>query len=124
MGRKNVILPVQIVNAAMSADITSTPVNVQYMDNLGLEIAWTAANSPSGTIYIQGSNSYTQYPSSGTFYSLTFDPVLDQPDGTTTANGYIVSLTDFPWAYLRVFYDRSSGGTGDTLSVWLTAKEL
>jgi hypothetical protein len=108
----------------MTADITSTPVNVQYLDNIGLEIAWTASGSPSGTIYIQGSNSYDAVLGSGTFYSLTFDPALSQPDGTTNANGYLVSLSNFPYAWLRVFYDRTSGGTANNLTVYITAKEL
>lgn len=121
-GRKNVILPVQILNAEMTADVSSNLVNVQYLDSIGLEISWTAAGSPSGTILIQGSNSYK--PNSGAFYSLTFSPALTQPDGSTAPGGYLVNLSQFPYAYLRVFYDYTSGGSGDFLSVWLTAKEL
>lgn len=124
MGRKNVILPKLVVDSVMTADITSTPVNVQYLDNIGLEIAWTASGSPSGVIYIQGSNSYDAVLGSGTFYSLTFSPAITQPDGTTNAGGYLVSLTDFPYSWLRIFYDRTSGGTANNLTVYLTAKEL
>lgn len=120
-GRKNVILPT-LLTVDMSATGSTSAVNVQYLDNIGLELSWPSTGSPNGTITIEGSNSYDAIKNTGSFYSLTFSPTLTQPAGS--AGGYLVSLEQFPYAWLRVTYTRSSGGTGATLSAYVTAKEL
>lgn len=111
---KKVMFPVQIIaNVSMGASVTSPVIDASYQDNVGLEIAWTSANAE-GTITIEASNS------GDTFYALTFDPALTQPSSNN--GGYLVNLNQFPYAFYRVKYTRSSG-TG-TLSVWASSKEV
>jgi hypothetical protein len=127
-GRKNVILPIYIigttangalVSGSMAADITGPATDVQYLDNIGIQIKWTSSDAI-GSIEIQGSNNYNPRLLTGDFEALTFSPVLDQP--ASNNGGYLVDLNQFPFKYIRVFYDRTSG-TG-TLEAWLTAKML
>lgn len=119
-GRKNAIQAYPIINAvSMAATITSSPDNVEFLDNIGLQITWTSSNAV-GTITIEGSNNYNQNLGSGTWFALTFAPVLAQP---ASNNGdYGVSINQFPWAWIRVVYTRSSG-TG-TLTAVLSAKAI
>lgn len=112
---KNQIKSYTLLDAvSLSSSIASAAEDVQFLDNIGLNIDWTG--NPTGTITIEGSNSTT----ASTFKSLTFDPVLTQPAGTS--GGYLVNLNQFPWSYVRVAYARSSG-TG-TLTVTLAAKSV
>lgn len=112
--RKNVIAPVQIIESGdMSADITSSVLVLQWMDNAGLQIEW-ASTDAIGTIEVQASVNGV------TFYALTFSTALTQPNSNN--GGYLVNLNQFPFRYFRVFYDRTSGS--GTLNVWATVKEI
>ncbi len=120
MPRKNAIQAYPIINAvSMGATITASPTNVEFLDNIGLQIVWTSANAV-GTITVEGSNNYVPNRAAGSWFALSFSPVLTQP---ASNNGdYGVSINQFPWSWLRVVYTRSSG-TG-TMTVTLSAKEI
>lgn len=111
---KDTIYPIHIINAGdmSQATLTSTVINVQNLDNAGLEVTWTG--SPTGTITVQASIS------NQTFYSLTFNPTLTQPAGS--AGGYLINLNQLPFTYFKVVYTKTSG-TG-TLDVWAAVKEV
>lgn len=122
--RKNVLLPFALIDGvSMGASITSNPVNAQFQDNIGLQIEWASSDAV-GTIAIECSNDCKLNTDgtllSGTFYALTFDPALTQPNSDN--GGYLVSLNQLPYAWYRVTYTRTSG-TG-TLSVITTSKAV
>jgi hypothetical protein len=120
MPRKNAIQAWPIINAvSMGATITASPTNVEFLDNIGLHVVWSSSNAV-GTITVEGSNTYNPNTGAGTWFALTFSPVLTQP---ASNNGdYGISINQFPWSWLRVVYTRVSG-TG-TLTVTLSAKEI
>jgi hypothetical protein len=120
-GRKNVIIPT-LSTIDMSATNNTEPVNILYLDNIGLEFSWPATGSPNGTIAIQCSNSWDPVKQTGTFYTVTPSPAVTNPAGS--AGSFATTLSQLPYAWLRVSYTRSSGGAGATLSIYLTAKEL
>lgn len=60
-----------------------------------------------GTISVEGSNDYDPRLETGTFYDLTFDPVLAQPNNNSS--GYLISLDDYSFKFIRVKYTRTSG---------------
>lgn len=111
---KNVINPIHILTSGdmSQSTLSSDIINVQYLDNVGLEVTWTG--TPTGTITVEGSVSNSNY------YSLTFNPTLTQPAGSS--GGYLINLNQFPFVYYYVKYTRSSG-TG-TLNVWAAVKEV
>jgi hypothetical protein len=103
----------------MGADIEGPVTDVMWLDNIGFQVSWTSANAV-GTIEVQGSNNYDPRLQTGDFIALTFSPALDQP---ASDNGsYLINVNQFPFRYIRIFYDRTSG-TGD-LEVTLTAKMI
>lgn len=112
---KNQLKNYTLIDAvSTAASITSSAIDVEFLDNIGFNIDWTGTTT--GTITIEGSNVNT----ASTFKALTFDPVLTQPSGT--ASGILVSVNQFPWSFIRVAFARTSG-TG-TLSVSMAAKEI
>jgi hypothetical protein len=89
-----------------------------------MEVSWTG--TPTGTITINAAvnNPYPD-PYSATNpipsqNSLTFDPVLAQPSGSS--GGYVIDLNQYPFPWLQVQYVNTSG-TG-TLNVWIFEKDL
>jgi hypothetical protein len=120
--RKNVILP-KLIELSMAQTGNTTPINIQYLDNVGIEFSWPSTDAPTGTIAIQCSNSYDPLTNpSGTFYTVTPSPTVTNPAGT--AASFITTLSQLPYAWIRISYTRSSGGAGASLSIYLTAKEL
>jgi hypothetical protein len=120
-GRKNVITPT-VTTIDMSATNNSSAINIQYLDNIGLEFSWPATGTPIGTIAIQCSNSWNPITNTGTFYTVTPSPAVTNPAGT--AGSFITTLSQLPYAWMRVLYTRTSGGTGALLTITTTAKEL
>ncbi len=92
-------------------------VDVSRMDNLGLEIQWTAGGTgPTGTISVLGSNS----GNSTSWFTLTFNPALSQPAAALGNIG--INLNQFPWKYLMLQYVNVSG-TG-TITAYMQNKDL
>jgi hypothetical protein len=120
-GRKNVIIPT-VTTIDMSATGNSAPINIQYLDNIGIEFSWPATGTPNGTIAIQCSNSWDPTKNTGTFYTVTPNPAVTNPTGA--AGSFITTLSQLPYAWMRVLYTRASGGAGATLTITTTAKEL
>lgn len=120
MRGKGILQPQTVFNAeTMDGDLTSNVYETKYVDNLGLQVMWTSSDAV-GTIEVQGSLNYDPHTATGDFEAITFDPVLDQP---SSDNGsYLIDLNQWPFPYLRVFYDRASG-TG-SLTIYLFGKEV
>lgn len=127
MGAKKINIFQIIVNGSMTgtAQLNSVVQNVQNFDNLGLEISWTG--TPTGLLTINGAvnngpagNLYSPSNPIPANNSLTFNPALTQPTGSS--GGYLIDLNQFPWPWLQVQYVNSSG-TG-TLNVWIFEKDL
>lgn len=94
-------LPSGNPNGAMAATNTiySQIVDVSKMDNIGLQVDWSA--TAVGVFSVMGSNNGTK------FHALTFIPVLAQPAGV--AGGMIIDLNQFPWKYVMLQYVNASG---------------
>lgn len=103
----------------MSDDIVSLIINAQYQDNVGIQVQWTSADAV-GTIAVEASLDYDPRLETGTFYALTFNPALAQPN--SDSGGYLINLNQLPYTYYRVTYTRDSGS--GTLDAWATSKEV
>src|SRR4051812_28612104 len=78
--------------------LESETFSIQNLDNVGLQIQWTG--DAVGTIEVQASVNNID------FHTFTFDPVLAQPAGTD--GGYLVSLNQVPFPYVKVIYTNAS----------------
>lgn len=92
--------------------ITSNPTNIQNLDNIGLQIAWTG--TPVGTLEIQCSIDGVNYD------ALSFGPPITQPAGT--AARFLVNLTELPYPWIRVQYTNASGS--GSLTAFICGKDL
>lgn len=118
-GRKNVLLPKHLlVDGDMSGNLTSDPISAQFQDNIGLQVEWTG--SPSGTFAVEASINWDERLQTGSFYELTFNPVLADAEGS--ASGYLINLNQLPFSYYRLAY--TSLSSSGTLNVYATSKEI
>ena len=96
MTGKNVLRPFHLVdNVAAAEAFVSREVNVQYQDNIGIEVSWSGAAS--GEIEVLASIS------GEVFYPLTFVPALAQPSGV--AGGYLINLNQLPFNLYKLSWD-------------------
>ncbi len=125
--RKNVNQPVKIVTAgSMAADYTSTPFNIQYQDNVAIQVNITTSDAI-GPMYIQGSLDYVPSnvnmqnlpPNAGNWVTLTLNP---QPAAASANDVFLYDLNQLSFPWIRIFYDRTSG-TG-TFDAYLSTKEV
>jgi len=111
MTLKPVILPVKILDTGdMSTSLVSDVLNIQYMDNIGLQIVWTtsdAVGSWSVELSINGDD----------WTPITLSSPVNVAG--TNDNAYL-DLNQLSANLLRVVYT-STSGTG-TCDVWTTAK--
>lgn len=123
MGRKNALLKFQTVTSGdMSGDITSAVTNIQFLDNVGIQLNF--AGTPTGNFFVQISADYEQdaqgnVVNAGNWISLTLSP---SPVASGSADNIYIDITQISAPWIRVFYDRTSG-TG-TLNAFITAKMI
>lgn len=123
--RKSNTLAFKVLSSvSMSATITSSATNIQYLDNIGVQHNWSG--SPVGTLTVQISADYSEGPA-GSIINTGNWITLTQPDGSSflvntggaTGQAYMdITQTSAPW--IRSVFT-SSSGTG-FLSTFITAK--
>ena len=118
-GRKNVLIPKHLmVDGDMSGSLVTDVVSALYQDNIGFQVEWTG--SPSGSFAIEASIDYNDVSGSGTFYELTFNPILGEAGGS--AGGFLINLNQFPYPYYRLTYEPV--GSSGSLNVYICSKEI
>lgn len=81
-------------NIPAGQDVASRPINIQYMDNVGMRVAWQDLAFASISISIQGSND------SENWTDLSFAPALTVPGATP--GDYLINMNQVPYGYLRL----------------------
>ena len=122
--RKNVILPKLILSAGdMSASITSSATNINFLDNASIQLNFTGA--PVGTFAVQGSLDYSPginndpLANAGNWVDL---PLSVTPTASGSPDVILMDLSMLPFPWIRVVYTRTSG-TG-SLNYYIVAKEI
>lgn len=106
-----------ITNASMAGNVTSSPTDVQYSDNIGIQLVFTG--TPTGTFFIQGSVNYDERLGTGDWSNLKFS--LD-PAANGSADNHLINLNQIPYKKIRVFYSRTSGS--GTLNGWIMKRMI
>ena len=133
MSRKNVLTQYQIItNASMSSTVTSAVTNIQFLDNIGLQLNWTG--SPTGNFAAQVSADYAIDIVTNTILSSgNWAPILLNywnGSSVTTAPSIPASvgspiyldLNQLSAPYIRVVFTSSSGS--GTANGYITSKAL
>lgn len=125
-GRKNSLPKFQIItNGNMASNITSTVMNIQFLDNIGLQVNLTNASSANGVLVPQTSIDYSQdnqgnVTSTGNWVDMPGSVQQTITAGQPAQTYFDLSQLSSPW--LRLQYRRVSG-TG-TMNAFVAAKML
>lgn len=116
---KNSLAPVNVlVNGDMSGDLVGTPINLEFLDNVGIQYVWIG--TPTGTIGVQVTNQLINgQPVPNSFTKLTLSGV-SEPAGS--AGSFWLDINQISAAWIQVYYTHSSGA--GTLNVYLSAKAV
>lgn len=121
--QKNILKPYHtLVDVAMSSDIISTPTNIQWLDNVGVQLMFTG--TPTGNFFIDLSLDYNPPGNSQPFNAGTWTAIAftGQPAASGVDGDIYLDLNQMSSPYLRVRYVRASG-TG-VLNGYVTSKEV
>jgi len=113
--RKNVILPHKLIDAhALDDSFVSDPVNVQYLDNIAIQLqVTTTANT--GVFTVQASIDGNVYD------TLTLSPTIPAlADADTVIS---INLNQVPYTLIRVAFTIGTGTDG-SVTGFITAKEI
>ena len=110
MSRKNVVLPYQLfTDADVSLDQLSDAVNVQYLDNAGIQVKFTG--TPTGVFEVLASINGVDYE------SLVFASTI-----TTAQDSFLINMQQLPYVWFKLSYIASSGS--GTLNAWTSVKAV
>lgn len=121
---KTVLAPYHVIAAtSMTGNITGTPTNIQYLDNVSIQLNFTG--TPVGTFTIQGSLDYTQQgipgvaTNTGNWITITL-PATASASGA--AGNILLDLNQLSFPWIRIVYTVSSS-TG-TLDAYISGKAV
>lgn len=107
-----------ITGQSMAASFVGTPTNIEFADNVGIQVSWTGSN-PIGVVGVNISLDYDKrFPAQATW------TVLKQPDGVTpvtltpagtAGNGYM-DLNQLSAMWVQVSYTTAGGSVGNLTS--------
>lgn len=124
-GRKNVLPVFQNITAqSMGANITSAVTDISYLDNVGIELVWSAGSSPVGLISVEGSIDYFQdnlgnVVRTGNWTALTLSP---SPAVSGNTGTILLDMNQLSFPFIRVKYTRTSGS--GTLNGYICGKQV
>lgn len=121
-GRKGALARFQnITNGAMTGDITSVATNIEFLDNIGIQLNFTG--SPTGSFDVQISADHQEVNGNVTVAGNWVDLVLSPaPAASGSADSIYIDMTQLSAPWLRVKYTFSSG-TG-TLNSFIVGKMI
>lgn len=123
-GRKNTLPKYQIITSGdmSQATVTSAVTNIEYMDNIGIQLNWTG--TAVGTFAVQVSIDHAQDQNgnvsvAGNWIALTLSP---SPAAAGASNQIYIDITQTSAPWIRVVYTKGSS-TG-TLNAFISGKML
>ena len=123
-GRKNALLKYAIISSGdmSTASITSAVTNIEYLDNIWIQLNFTG--TPTGTFAVQVSGDYSQGTggtvlNAGNWTDLTLST---SPVASGAASTIFIDMNQISAPWIRVVYTKTSG-TG-TLNAFIGAKML
>lgn len=105
-------------NVSMTTSYTSSPIQVEFGDNVGIELGWTG--NPTGTFSVEISISYDPAThAAGNWISLALAPAITASGAADTA---YIDINQTSAAWIRIVYTATSD-TG-TLNGFISYKPV
>ena len=115
--RKNVIVPYKISdNQSLAANFSSKTTNIQWLDNVAIQISTSGVADNTGQFSIQVSNDEVVWQ------AVAVSPEIPALNDTNT--DIFVNLSQVAFAFIRVRFVAAGGTPDGTCTAILTAKEL
>lgn len=111
---KNTVTFPLVTSQGIGTSSTSGSTGIQYLDNVGIYLTWTAGALVSGTFSINVSNDGTS------FQALTLSGT---PTVSGSADSAIISINQCPFRFFTISYTSGTTGTG-SWNALITAKEI
>jgi hypothetical protein len=123
-GTKRTIFKQLFSQTAVTTTFSTAPTDTQGVDNLSYELIFAnATNTPSGYFTLQGADAGTILPnqtmSGATWTPLTLSAI---PQVDSASGSHLVSITQFPFRFVRLVYTPNSGQADITVNIY--GKEL
>jgi len=123
-GRKNTLRKFKIVSAAsMAADVTSSVTNIQFLDNIGIQVN-VLSGTPTGTLQVQVSADHEQDTEGNVIVAGNWVDLVPAQQAITAgapAQTYFdLNQLSAPW--IRLKYNHTSGS--GSMDAFITAKML
>lgn len=109
-----------LTDGDMGASITTDPIELTRSKHAALHAVWDGTGAPAGTITIEASLNH-QEPAGSNWTDITSlaTPTIPAVSGAGSA---LIGLVNMPFLWVRLKYNRTSGGTGAKLNVWAHQK--
>lgn len=111
-----------IVAGAMSGNLTSIVTNIEFLDNIGVQLNFTG--TPVGTFAVQVSADYNQdsqgnVTNAGNWISLTLNP---NPSAGGSANLIYIDINQLSAPWIRTTY--TAGSSTGVLNAFICGKQV
>lgn len=124
-GRKNNLRKFKNISSGdmSAASITSLVTNIQWLDNVGIQLNWTGT-SPVGTVSVEVSADYEQddqgnVTNAGNWVAITLSPT---PSVSGNSGSIYLDLNQLSAPWIRTKYTKVSGI--GTLNSFITGKQV
>lgn len=123
MSRKNVLLPHEIIPAGtdLAEEIISEPTNIQYQDNIGLEVAFDSLDAV-GLLQVQVSLSYQRDTNGRVLNEGKWTTIASQAIAAAEPETTVFDLNQLSAPWIRLLWSYTSG-TGEMVAT-ITGKML
>lgn len=104
-GRKNVLFPFQLITShSLAADFSSDATNIQFLDNVGIQLEWTSGGT--GRFDIEVSLNHKEITPNGTTVAGTWEALSLSPAATVNAEagGVYIDLNQLSAPWVRISY--------------------
>lgn len=120
---KRILAPYHVISAqSMTGDVTGAATNIQYLDNVSIQLNFTG--TPTGTFSIQGSLDHAEsspgvVTNAGNWIAITLPT---SPAASGSAGNILIDMQELSFPWVRIVYTHASG-TG-TLDAYISGKSI
>lgn len=122
MARKNLAIPFKIAAAhSLAASFSTSPMNVDFLDNVGIIIDATNVTDNTGTFDVQVRFKDPKSGEVSGWGSLTLDTVPTLADASAVL---VVNLNQIPFSEFRISFTAAGAVPDGSANIWFSARQV